>query len=364
MQVIQRTAANAYYPVTVSALTIPPTASSVVERHWTQIQAYLNMGFDQATFRNVLKGLLTAEDLTESDLDEIIFEIELKDSSAGKAEVTRQRIYQSEYHALVGENHDGAQFKTKHVPVPKGYESLVEDVVLVKRLREIMALEGFRRISPEPSSTSRGMSPLSKEKLDWLPGIELLGEGFFIKLNQSAVDEWVKRVGDRYNRMEERLEKSNVKCESLLPQYVLLHTLSHVLIRQLAMECGYTTSSINERIYSTYKADNRKMSGILLYTSSSDSDGSLGGLVRRGRPENLKVTMDEALSSATWCSSDPLCVESHEQGYKSLNYAACHACLLLPETSCEMRNCLLDRVSLMGTPDDSKLGFFSGAESI
>ena len=363
MQVIQRTAANAYYPVTVSALTIPPTASSVVERHWTQIQAYLNMGFDQATFRNVLKGLLTAEDLTESDLDEIIFEIELKDSSAGKAEVTRQRIYQSEYHALVGENHDGAQFKTKHVPVPKGYESLVEDVVLVKRLREIMALEGFRRISPEPSSTSRGMSPLSKEKLDWLPGIELLGEGFFIKLNQSAVDEWVKRVGDRYNRME-RLEKSNVKCESLLPQYVLLHTLSHVLIRQLAMECGYTTSSINERIYSTYKADNRKMSGILLYTSSSIPTVLSAVLLDAEDPRTLKLRWTKRFRAQRGAASDPLCVESHEQGYKSLNYAACHACLLLPETSCEMRNCLLDRVSLMGTPDDSKLGFFSGAESI
>ena len=154
------------------------------------------------------------------------------------------------------------------------------------------------------------------------------------------------------------------KFENFSPQYVLLHTLSHALIRQLAMECGYTTSSISERIYSTYRADDRKMSGILLYTSSSDSDGSLGGLVRRGRPENLKVTLDGALSSATWCSSDPLCIESREQGYKSLNYAACHACSLLPETSCEMRNCLLDRVSLMGMPDDTGLGYFSAAESI
>ena len=364
MQVIQRTAANAYYPVTVSALTIPPTASSVVERYWTQIQAYLGMGFDQTTFRNVLKGLLAAEELTDSDLDEVIFEIELKGSSAGDAEVTKQRIYQSEYHALVGEDHDGTQFKTKHVPVPEGYEDLIDDVVLVKRLREIMALEGFRRISPEPSGMSREMSPLSKERLDWLPGIELLGEGVFIKLNQSAIDKWIERIGDRYDRMEKRLEKSNVKCENFSPQYVLLHTLSHALIRQLAMECGYTTSSISERIYSTYRADDRKMSGILLYTSSSDSDGSLGGLVRRGRSENLKVTLDGALSSATWCSSDPLCIESREQGYKSLNYAACHACSLLPETSCEMRNCLLDRVSLMGMPDDTGLGYFSAAESI
>ena len=364
MQVIQRTAANAYYPITVSALTIPPTASSVVERHWTQIQALIDLGLNSTVFRNVLKAQLAEEDLTESDLDEIIFEIELKGSSAGNAEVTQQRIYQSEYHALASDNHNGIQFRTKHVSVPRGYEDLIEDVVLVKRLREIMVLEGFRRISPEPSGMSKEMTPLSKERLNWLPGIELLGEGVFIKLNQSAIDEWITRIGNRYDRMERRLAKSNVRCENFSPQYVLLHTLSHALIRQLAMECGYTASSISERIYSTYRADNRKMSGILLYTSSSDSDGSLGGLVRRGRPENLKNTLDDALSSATWCSSDPLCVESYEQGYKSLNYAACHACSLLPETSCEMRNCLLDRVSLMGTPDEPELGFFSNARVV
>ena len=125
------------------------------------------------------------------------------------------------------------------------------------------------------------------------------------------------------------------------------------------MECGYTASSLSERIYSTYSGDKHKMAGILLYTSSSDSDGSLGGLVRCGRPENLKVTLDEAFASADWCSSDPLCMESSGQGYKGLNYAACHACLLLPETSCEMRNCLLDRASLVGLPDAHSVGYFS-----
>ena len=360
MVTVQRTASNAYYPVNVGALTIPPTASSVVESYWDQINGLVKLDLDETAFRTMLKDVvLASEDLSDSELDEIIYEIELKGSNAGEAEITRQRILQSEYHALCGEDHDGKDFKTEHVAVPDGYERLIEDVVLVKRLREVMALEGFRRISPEPTGPSRDMSPLSKGKLDWLPGIELLGEGVFIKFRDDAIGNWEHRVGSRYETMSQRLSASNVRCDSFSPQYVLLHTFAHALMRQLAMECGYTASSLSERIYSTYPDDKYRMAGVLLYTSSSDSDGSLGGLVRRGCPENLKVTLDEALAGAGWCSSDPLCSEAQGQGYKGLNYAACHACMLLPETSCEMRNCLLDRVALVGLPDEQDLGFFS-----
>ena len=100
------------------------------------------------------------------------------------------------------------------------------------------------------------------------------------------------------------------------------------------------------------------MAGVLIYTSSSDSDGSLGGLVRQGEPEELDDTILNLLQEATWCSSDPLCIESKSQGYNSLNYAACHACTLLPETSCEARNCLLDRVAVVGKDSDRTLGYF------
>ena len=100
------------------------------------------------------------------------------------------------------------------------------------------------------------------------------------------------------------------------------------------------------------------MAGVLIYTSSSDSDGSLGGLVRQGEAELLGETICNMLQEASWCSSDPLCGDSMAQGYESLNYAACHACTLLPETSCESRNCLLDRVSVVGKYDNYNLGYF------
>lgn len=159
--------------------------------------------------------------------------------------------------------------------------------------------------------------------------------------------------------METRLSESHVRCDNFSPSFVLLHSLSHALMRQMAASCGYSSSSLKERIFATYPNSNYAMSGILIYTSSSDSDGSLGGLVRQGRPENLSKVISEALRELTWCSSDPLCIQETAQGYDSLNYAACHSCLLLPETSCSNGNCLLDRASLVGLPNNPDLGFFN-----
>ena len=102
------------------------------------------------------------------------------------------------------------------------------------------------------------------------------------------------------------------------------------------------------------------MCGILIYTSSTDCDGSLGGLSREGEGYRLGNTILTMLEEATWCSNDPICVDSKGQGYKSLNLAACHACTLLPETSCEANNCLLDRAAVVGTPENRNIGYFSG----
>ena len=142
------------------------------------------------------------------------------------------------------------------------------------------------------------------------------------------------------------------------PRYILLHTLSHLLIRQLTSQCGYATASIKEKIYSTFIDEGFKMCGILIYTSATDTDGSLGGLVREGYSDRMKTTFENMLQESSWCSNDPLCIESPSQGFKGLNKAACHACTLLPETSCESMNCLLDRASVVGTPDKRSVAYF------
>ena len=141
----------------------------------------------------------------------------------------------------------------------------------------------------------------------------------------------------------------------------MLHTFAHLFIREISNICGYSAASIREKIYSEVdEKDGVKMCGILVYVSSTDSDSSLGGLISIADNEDvLERILDSMLERASWCSGDPLCISSMKQGYKNLNYAACHDCTLLPETSCEKYNCFLDRASIVGLPNDPEVGFFA-----
>ena len=142
-------------------------------------------------------------------------------------------------------------------------------------------------------------------------------------------------------------------------RYVLLHSLSHALIRQFSVECGYAAASLKERIYSSTPDDEEAMAGILIYTAAPDSEGTLGGLVTLGETANLEQHLDQALEGLEICSSDPLCAETQpEQAFLSLHGAACHNCLFLPETSCERGNRYLDRTVLVPTMERAEFAFF------
>lgn len=148
------------------------------------------------------------------------------------------------------------------------------------------------------------------------------------------------------------------------PIFVLLHTFAHCLINALANDSGYSNASIREKIYcSKYLSDTApKMAGILIYTASGDSEGSLGGLVRQGMPGRIENIIYQAINEAKWCASDPVCIQSTGQGQDGCNLAACHNCALLPETSCENKNMYLDRGLMIGTLDDATIGYFNEYE--
>jgi hypothetical protein len=137
----------------------------------------------------------------------------------------------------------------------------------------------------------------------------------------------------------------------------MLHTFAHLLIRELALECGYNAASIRERIYADVEGD-QPQAGILIYTAAADSDGTLGGLVDLGRPDNLGRLIEQALNRARVCSSDPLCSEHDPEKDRSLHAAACHACAFVAETSCERGNRYLDRSLLVTTLERSDAAFF------
>lgn len=235
----------------------------------------------------------------------------------------------------------------------------IDRVVLAKRIREVRALEGFER--QEPGTTM--LRPDLDRRLGWLPGIEVFGEGVFISLREPALAEWEEScsapLAARIKIMQQRQRKSNLAfLPSCTPRFVLLHTLSHMLIRQLTFECGYASSSLRERIFAAEPtSDEPGMAGILIYTAEGDSEGSLGGLVREGQPERLFPSVLSALQLARWCSSDPICGELTSQGLQGLNRAACHACALISETSCTCANVLLDRAVVVGEGQELQ-GFF------
>lgn len=375
LRVLQRGASNVYFSMTASALTIPPWSSKVqqeISANWERIEPILESNPDDRSLRFVVQAvfqpLLDAKICT---MDELVYEVKKRHNGGASGEYTKQNLLEDEYRVFCMGDYDDpddVQFRIARTAVPDFLDGFVDDIILVKRLREVLALRGFRRITSEQPNAnddrfkgyhlSGDCVPLGDVELNWLPAIEMLGEGLFIKIRENSLAEWENAFEKEYQPMQARLENSNVGCENFSARYVLLHTLSHLLIRQLSLECGYSGASIKERIYSTYPESDVKMAGILLYTSSSDSDGSLGGLVRKGLPESFEMIFRNMLQEASWCSSDPICIESHAQGYDSLNYAACHACALLPETSCEMRNCLLDRAAVVGTIKDRKRGFF------
>ena len=247
----------------------------------------------------------------------------------------------------------------------------VRQVSLVSRLRETRAYYGFTRLDPNESTSvdeSKAMLRRRDCEDDWLPAYAVFGEGIFIVLDLTMVSAWEERVQgavrDHLSVMKHRLDElvtsRRAAPRPALARYVLVHSLAHSLINRLVFSCGYSSASLRERLYVSDDVD-ASMAALMIYTAAGDSEGTLGGLVRMGEPGRLEPVFRRALERAEWCSLDPVCTETGThagQGPDSCNIAACHSCALLPETSCENFNRLLDRGVLVGTPERPELAFF------
>jgi len=364
LRTMQRGATNLHFGINISTLSIPPWSKQIqiaIGNRWQTVKCYLH---DETLFKSAIPPLGILEQCGCS-IEELWQQAKLFDENASDTGAKSwQSILEEEYQAfLTGSDDEEGEFKTREVEVPSFVSPYIEKVVLALRIREVMALRGFRRIDPEYDiDDNASYTPVSREEQKWLPAIELKGEGLFIKLNREKLVEWENKpeVKTRFQTINPAKGDSLIKGPGFSPRYVLLHTLAHHLIRQLILQCGYSSASIKERIYCTFinKDPHLQMEGILIYTASNDSEGSLGGLVREGKKERLDNTFRNMLESASWCSADPLCINSRGQGLNALNLAACHSCTLLPETSCEARNCYLDRAALIGTLDNKSIGFF------
>lgn len=353
-----RSSSGIYYPITLSALKIPPWSREAVKIIEKNYEALVFMG-DNA------KAFLQSKANSSVSHDELIEAFEIVKRLKGETSQRNEMdIYNDEYKVLMrgdAGNHEG-DYSAFTVDIPANFKQFFEQVTVVDKLTVIEALRGFTRLKPWGGDVTQ-IAPLSTYPKDWLPAVELRGEGVFICFNANALEKWKTDIGNRYEKMDAELQTSYLKNrkDRFSPEYVLLHTFAHLFIRQIANECGYSTASIKEKIYSTFTSPNDsapKMHGVLIHLASSDSDGSLGGLISIVQnTDKFQLILENMLKKALWCSADPLCITSMEQGFSSLNYSACHDCVLLPETSCEYRNVLLDRVSVVGTVEHRELGF-------
>lgn len=350
-----RNESSVYFPCTVSALTIPPWSSGLAK----ELQKYIGVRTLDESQKNLVVGLTKTKFpyIEESAIRHLLDKL-LLDMDKGE---TMQDIMEDEYAAILSYNVSemGGDFIAHDEDVPEAFNHIIERVVSIDRLTVVTAMVGFTRLTAPTGYNDENLVPISKAKKDWYPGIEQFGEGVFIKFNQQILKDWADKYAAHYIRMGERLENSFFKNERFSPQYVFLHTFSHLFIRELSNLCGYSAASLKERIYSTYQDEGEKMAGVLIYTSASDSDGSLGGLTAQAVKLNLDRILKSMLERGKWCSSDPVCYTSKEQGFMALNYAACFACTLLPETSCEFRNVLLDRCAVCGKPEEPEMGLLT-----
>lgn len=371
-----RSSSSVYFPANISALTIPPwskRAVQIIEAAYENIKSALSsfmevsevaVSEDKArkyVSRYIEKNVLpkVREPMTIGDLMEAYDIVENDKESPGI--VSEADVFSAEYDVLCRGSITADEYVASEAGVPAAFRSIFERVTVVEKLTVINALIGFTRIEPWDGKVKNNphLAPLSVEKKKWLPAVKLLGEGIFIQFSREALDLWQKRAAGRYDLMSNQLGNSGFVNERFSPEYVALHTFAHLLIRQLSEDCGYSASSLREKIYCTFNDDANQtdMRGALVYLSTSDAEGSLGGLTSIGRdPKRLQSILKNMLQKALWCSADPFCSRSTQQGFSSLNYAACHDCVLLPETSCEFRNVLLDRIAVVGAAENPELG--------
>jgi len=384
LQVLIRGASNIHFSNIISALYLPMISEGTdeyIEKAINEISGGIEKlrQYHQQDNNNILLGvvlenttivknkLISKEDLVTG----ILFELNKTDKESEIKNEADLRLEEYEY-ILKGRNSENSDFKAIKSTFENYAESELlskyfESVVLVEKLKETRVFTGFSRINPDKSERLQKMQQLSKEKVNWLPAYEVYGEGIFLKFRDDQIDQWQKNYGDLLNPIIERYHsvmqkrKTDYERRDINSSFIMMHTFTHLLIKRLCFSCGYGSSSLRERVY--FNSDNNfRMNGILIYTSSGDSEGSMGGLVRQGKAQFLGKLIRESVEDAKWCSADPICSEigqSSGQGPDNVNGSACHNCCIVPETSCEEFNMLLDRTMVVGSLENPLIGFFN-----
>jgi len=371
-------ASNTWFPTVLSTLAIPVESgklAKLVDEQWAILHKV--KGVMVLEFLRDSGQLGELSEYNDEKIWQAIEERKAKETGESSSSSGPPDIKEPEWRIFSQFNPqlNSPDFRLQPVAAPQKYKNLIEQVILVERMREVRAIIGFTRLDTvgELSDPDQGMAvdpaPLTRQPPTWVPANEVRGEGIFLKFNEQKLNEWLeqaavkKRASQFFAAHRKWRQARGIQPEDEgFPgmRYILIHTFAHALLRQLALECGYSSASIRERIYArSSEEDGGPMAGLLLYTSAPDSEGTLGGLVSLGQPDTLQRHISQALEATRLCASDPLCAERppSQQG-RTLHAAACHACTFAPETSCERGNKYLDRATLVQTVEDEGIAFF------
>ena len=409
---LQRGAGNVHFPITHKGISLPLNSyQSKDDQLLNQLDNWLQDIFEKlATFSELESEKEKVSKLLDKGFEEYIdgkliekigrknVELHLRNkiNPSDKELVDTEKVRWQEYNCFLDFDDSEAKpsewYKSKVIS-GNNYTGLnfVNKVVILNKLRLLNILKGFTRVRPlalNELKFARNIEEVKNnleeefqrindvrkfpESTKWLPANEIKGEGIFISLNKILLNEWVENVSEVSKRSASLRNNYTSNLKKFDPHaleedhdyinatYILLHTLSHLLIDEIAQTSGYNAASLSEIIYSSRENSDYEMAGILIYTSSSDAEGTLGGLAEHGKSGKLEELFNRALTKAKWCSSDPLCIETESgQGFMGVNLSACHSCCMLPESSCENLNKFLDRALLVGTLENNELGFFN-----
>ena len=374
LRALQRGASNFYFAETMSSLSIPPWEGRIAEvvRKVRALNGGRYPDSNDPEHVIVVSVALRPQRYSGIRVEDVFAWV------ARATEAKRQKKGQEDFKVeedgafagVVSSDDDWPRFSVRSVPVPLPLKGFLDQVVLADVLEEIRALVGYRRIDPwSPESDEQPIGnqvPLREPDIRWLPGVRLTGEGIFLRFNQESLSAWAgqprveSRARELQSQIDLRVSKGKGRPFFVTPTVLLIHSFSHALMLRLSLECGYSSGALRERVYSQGSPDGHggSMAGLLVYTGSTDSEGTLGGLVSMGEQSPLGRIVKRAISEAAWCSSDPICSEVKNTGERTMNLAACHGCLFVPETSCEFYNSILDRQALVGDLD-GKGGYFT-----
>lgn len=377
LSLLVRTASSGYFSQWMSALSIPDKSQDVLNKVkqadvWSVLQEVERE--DLATFRKI-PAVKNA--LREYDDEQIWAAIETirkgKTPARDELRTAEYKVFLEAKDEVEGQlPSDSAPFfacrlPEKRYPLPPK----LSRIVLAKKVRQVRAQVGLTRLSATaqdlqgtPGDTSN-LQPLGLMQ-PWLPAVEIFGEGVLICLDEQAVQAWESRPAV-VARTEELAEGYALEFGAssrgpgfLGARFYLLHSLAHLLMSSISLQCGYSASALSERIYCAPATDVLPMAAIFIMTGTSGAEGTLGGLVEQGR--HVQRHLRRAWDMASLCSSDPVCAHHSpkDPSGRYLEGAACHGCLFVAEPACERFNRYLDRALVVPTMGhDPNVAYFN-----